>query len=529
MRDRSRRVATLVALACFGWSDASAQEHSDRSREAEAVQPGSAAEPESGASVAESNRAWWRSLSNAERAALVSETVPESGSAPQSDSELESDGDARPGSETESAAVGDSRYLSSITHAPQGPDAERAVSEEREGSEARQDPAEGEDAEESSGSSARSWLPDVFGFATVVVGVDNRNQGSVIDNTLTPNNDLDSEFSITVYPVPTGLGLRLPPQTIRGGWVVEGQVLAAFLFDTQLMLLDSFARVRSRNNEVSFSLGRFTPGILSPLSPSTWNYPFGWGNLQTLFTGIRIEGAVQEFFVDGGVGINAPLANRSAIFDFERGAERFPFVNLRLGYRREPNATRFRNEVGTTIAAWGGYGYERVGTDEDDLVQEIQPGARLPEVEDLQTWVAGVDFTVPITRQLVVTGESYIGKNTHLHTGSMFQTPRIDLDTGRHYALHSMGAWLELSLAVGIADMALIAGAERILGRFEETSLQKRDDVRATMKLAAVVSFAVGKYLSVGFQADYFAAEFEEDELGRTVNLSALIAARLRI
>ncbi len=386
-----------------------------------------------------------------------------------------------------------------------------------------------QESREEEESPRRSWMPEIFGFLTFVAGVDNRNQGSIIDTTLTPNNDLGSEFSITVYSVPTALGVRLPPQTIRGGWQIDGQILAAFLFDTNLLLLDSFARVRTPSQKVAISLGRFTPGILSPLSPSTWNYPFGWGNLQTLFTGFRLQAEVGSFFVDGGVGINAPLANRSAIFDFESGAERYPFVNLRLGYRRAPSATRFRREVGTTISLSGGYGYERVGTDEDELVQRIQPGARLPIVEDLQTWTVGAEVVLPITSALVLTGESYLGKNSHIHTGAMFQTPRIDLDTGRHYALYSMGGWLELSLATDVADLAIIAGGERILGRFEETSLQMRDDVRATFKIATVVSFPLGEHLSVGLQADYFAADFEEDELGRTVNFSALAAARLSL
>ena len=489
MRNPSRQVVLLVALAlaCLGSLDASAQEDGDLAPDSVLAQP-------------------------------PGEEVP-------------SDSPLAPQTENSQATVDTEAAQSAVkeTEEKAAPAAQEPATKTEAVAEKTKTSDDQTANEEDKEPKRRKWLPNVFGFATVVLGVDNRNQGSVIDNVLTPNNDLDSEFSITAYPVPTGLGVRLPPQTIRGGWKVDGQILAAFLFDTKLLLLDSFARVESPNGEVRFSLGRYTPGILSPLSPSTWNYPFGWGNLQTLFTGIRIEGSVGKFFIDGGVGINAPLTNRSAIFDFERGAEKFPFVNLRLGYTQEPRATRFRKKVGTTLAAWGGYGHERVGTDEDDIVQEIQPGARLPEVEDLQTWVAGVDFVVPITRQLVVAGESYIGKNTHIHTGSMFQTPRIDLDTGRHYALHSMGGWLELSLAVGIADIALIAGAERILGRFEETSLQKRDDVRATMKLATVVSFALGEYLSVGFQADYFAAEFEEDELGRTVNFSALIAARLRI
>ena len=297
--------------------------------------------------------------------------------------------------------------------------------------------------------------------------------------------------------------------------------------DTQLLLINSFARVQSPDQNLSVSLGRYTPGILSPHVPSTWNYPFGWGNLQTLFTGLRVEADVaMGAFVDAGVGINEPLGNRSAIIDAERGSERYPFANARFGWRGGASGTRFGRPVDSSISVSVGYGFERVGTNEDAALAEIAPGAQLPMVEDLSTWTVGAEGQLAITKRLVLTGEAYLGRNSHIHTGAMFQRSRIDLDTGRHVALHSGGAWLELSMATGPLDIAAIAGAERIFGRFDETSLQMRDDVRATYKAALVASVPVGERLAAGLQVDYFATDFEDDALGRTVNITGLLASR---
>jgi hypothetical protein len=377
--------------------------------------------------------------------------------------------------------------------------------------------------------SDKDWAGfEPIGFLTLVLGLDNHNQGSVVDTVLTPQNDLREEFNVNAYALPAGIGVKYNQERLSSGWLVDGQLLGAFLIDTKLLLIDSFARIQSPSGALSFALGRYTPGIISPHVPSTWNYAFGWGNLQTLFTGLRVGAeAPIGLFIDAGIGINEPLANRSAIIDAERGSERYPFANARAGWKGSSKGQRFGKEVPSTVTLSAGYGLERVGTNEDDLLMDVAPGARLPVVEDLATWTLSAEAQVAITPKLVMTGEAYLGRNSHLHTGAMFQRSRIDLDTGRHLALHSMGGWMELSAATGAVDLAMIAGGERILSRFDETSLQMRDDVRATYKAALVASIPFGQNLSAGLQADYFATEFDDESLGRTVNLTALAAARL--
>jgi hypothetical protein len=201
----------------------------------------------------------------------------------------------------------------------------------------------------------------------------------------------------------------------------------------RVMMRHAYMQLNWPDHDFSLIAGQ-TSDIISPLVPSTINYPVQWwaGNIGyrrpqlRLTKGIKVgekskivlqTAATRTIGDNGALGTGIDTGQDAGFPTFQaRGALSFPLLTQRQ----------------TTIGLSGHWGEE-----ESDSINE-----------DLQTWSINLDLNLPLTEKLTLKGEAFHGENLDAYLGGIAQgVAYLPITTGfAGEEIESSGGWFALDI-----------------------------------------------------------------------------------
>ena len=243
----------------------------------------------------------------------------------------------------------------------------------------------------------------------------------------------DNEFNMTARQ--TRFGIKVSAQRLNN-WTAEGKIEIDFYGDgstthenkAELMLRHAFIEL----NKGSFGLiAGQTSDLISPLNPFTLNYTVGWaaGNIGYRRPQLR-------FIYD------APLSNKDSLVmalaasrtsglvneDLDGGGQNdgddsgFPTIQARLAMATKSCTNRER-----VFGISGHYGEEEVDWVTGD--------------ENMESWSLNWDFEIPLSAQLSVKGEAFVGSNLDDYFGGILKGVNITT----HNGIRAKGGWTQIN------------------------------------------------------------------------------------
>ncbi len=255
----------------------------------------------------------------------------------------------------------------------------------------------------------------------------------------------DDEFNATANQSRFGLKFTGPDV---GNMKSSGRVEVDFYGGgaenkANIMMSHAYAQLDWPDWDFSLLAGQ-TSDVISPLVPTTVNYTVGWWSGDTgyrrpqlratkgfaLTEDVRFqwETALTRTIGDGIFGLNKSMSGEDSGFPTLQGRASLSFPGL--------------TENPTILGLSGHYGQEEIDLDQFD------------NSRDIDTWSTVLDWTVPLTEKLQVTGEAWMGENLDDYLGGIGQGIHgIDLDgnaaNGAEYAsegIFAKGVWTALSI-----------------------------------------------------------------------------------
>lgn len=241
----------------------------------------------------------------------------------------------------------------------------------------------------------------------------------------------DDEFNITARQTRVGLRITGPDvQGVKTSGVIEGDFYGAGGASENR----STFRMRHAYLQLDWPEERFsiiagqTWDVIAPLNPDTLNFTINWGagNIGHRHPQVRLtkewwlnEAKTVNLIVQGAVSRSI---DRASITQTDTGADSGqPTVQGRT-------ALTFPLVDGrpTTVGFWGLWGRE-----------EFDVNAA-GDAETFDSWVAGMDVAVAVTKWLTIKAELWSGQALDTYFGGIVQ----GMDAGRRDALGACGGWL---------------------------------------------------------------------------------------
>ena len=247
----------------------------------------------------------------------------------------------------------------------------------------------------------------------------------------------DNEFNFTARQTRIGLDVTAPE---FDGWKAKGKVEIDFYGDgptahetkAEPFMRHAFLEVSKEG--LSFIAGQ-TWDVISPLNPSTVNYPVGWGagNIGYRRPQVRVSynksfnsntGLLTQFALSRTTGMTNEDLDGGGQNDGEDSG--FPTMQGRVALTTPGLAGKK-----TVIGISGHYGQEEVDW----------AGAET----DLASWSGNVDFNIPLSERFTLSGEAFIGENIDDYFGGAIQ----GVNTVTRDEISSTGMWAQIKF---IAD-----------------------------------------------------------------------------
>ncbi len=246
----------------------------------------------------------------------------------------------------------------------------------------------------------------------------------------------DDEFNMTARQTRIGLSVTAPEYN---GWKTTGKVEIDFYGDgssaheTKAEPMMRHAFMETGKDGLSFIAGQ-TWDVISPLNPSTLNYPVGWGagNIGYRRPQVRMSynrplDDYTSFLTQIAISRTTGLTNE----DLDGGGQNdgddsgFPTIQARVAY-----STKIFTDKNTVIGFSGHYGSEE---------------ADWAGVEtDHSSWSANIDFVIPLPDRFTVSGEVFAGENLDDYFGGAIQ----GVNTATRNEISTIGMWMQLNFSL---------------------------------------------------------------------------------
>lgn len=249
----------------------------------------------------------------------------------------------------------------------------------------------------------------------------------------------DNEFNMTARQTRLGLDILAPDLY---DWKAWGRVEFDFYGDGTRH--ENKGSVLLRHAFVNLTRGNFsllagqTSDLISPLYPNTLNYIVGWtaGNIgyrrpQIRATYVYPLNESTQLISALAIARTAGTINEDLDLDNQNDGEDagFPTVQARVAL-----ATKLLTEKHSVFGLSGHYGEEEI----DWKVNPINPGTRQTRVK---SWSLNGDIDLPITHQLSIKGEAFVGYNLDDYFGGVFQ----GVNPTTRQIIKTAGGWMQLA------------------------------------------------------------------------------------
>ena len=249
----------------------------------------------------------------------------------------------------------------------------------------------------------------------------------------------DNEFNMTARQ--TRLGLDILAPNIYD-WQAWGRIEIDFYGDGAkhenkgaVLLRHAFVELKKGNFKL---LAGQTSDIISPLFPNTLNYTVGWaaGNIgyrrpQLRVTYTRPVGKVTSLISTMGISRTTGTVNEDLDLDLQNDGEDagFPTVQGRLAL-----ATKILTDKPSVFGVSGHFGKEEIDWKEHPIIPDKRESRK-------KSWSANTDIQIPLTNNLELKAEGFIGYNLDDYFGGVLQG--VNPVTGD--VIKTMGGWMQIA------------------------------------------------------------------------------------
>jgi len=331
----------------------------------------------------------------------------------------------------------------------------------------------------------------------------------------------DDQFTATANQTRFGLNFTGPDM---GTAKTSGKVEVDFYGGgdenkATFMMRHAYAKIDWPDWDFSLLAGQ-TWDVNAPLMPSTVNYSVGWwsgdigyrrpqfrltkGFDLTEDTRLMFEGAVARTIGDGVFGLNRTITGEDSGFPTLQGRMSLAFPML--------------TEKPTVLGLSGHYGQEEVDMNRLDLSR------------DFDTWSAVLDWTVPLTEKVQLTGEAWMGENLDAYLGGIAQGIHgFDLDgnpaNGAEFPLdgiRSKGGWGALALGPW-GNFTYNLGAALDDPDADDLNAGQRDQ---NLTVFGNVFWKLNEAILTGFEVSYLDTDYKGQSDGDTMRFQAALIYR---
>ncbi|HNR12980.1 MAG TPA: DcaP family trimeric outer membrane transporter [Thermodesulfobacteriota bacterium] len=249
----------------------------------------------------------------------------------------------------------------------------------------------------------------------------------------------ENDFNMTARQTRIGMDILAPQY---GNWVSKGRIEFDFYGDgTQRH--ENKAEVMMRHAFIDLTNGKYniiagqTSDLISPLVPNNLNYTVGWAAGNIGYRRPQLRGTYTTPLNDANkliaalaIARTAGTINEDLDLDLENDGEDTGWPTLQ---GRIALSTKAFTETESVFGISGHYGEEEVdfdliASDEDDQ-------------EHMRSWSLNLDFLIPISKCLGLSGEAFIGDNLDDYFGGIVQgVNAIEGDE-----VMSRGGWAQVS------------------------------------------------------------------------------------
>ena len=242
----------------------------------------------------------------------------------------------------------------------------------------------------------------------------------------------DDEFNMTARQTRIGFDITAPEFK---GWKTKGKAEVDFYGDgptaheTKPEPFMRHAFIEISKNGLSYIAGQ-TWDVISPLNPTTLNYPVGWGagNIGYRRPQVRVSynkslgnnaGLLTQFALSRTTGLTNEDLDANGQNDGEDSG--FPTMQGRVAFST-PGAGGKKTVIGIS----GHYGQEEA----DWLGAET----------DLASWSGNMDFLIPLSERFTLSGEVFLGENIDDYFGGAIQ----GVNTVTRNEISAKGMWTQI-------------------------------------------------------------------------------------
>jgi hypothetical protein len=367
-----------------------------------------------------------------------------------------------------------------------------------------------------------------FGLVRVSMGWDSANAGDREDLLAPPRGVPDAsataEGHFLVLPRPSVLGVSVQAPRRESGWQLRGAFSIAWVKESTPEIDSAYGELVQQDLGFRVLLG-FGPGIVSGLTAGTLTIPEGFGDLNAGFIGATLSKSFGDVLFEGFVGRHK---SQFTAVPIPGGAAPGPFAGARIAFSEEELEGRLYGEkYPLTISVSGLVGQERVGLDaEAEFVGTAVARQESP------VWVGSLEVFLPWGTRASLAGEAYVGQNAHLLEGAAWQGPRVDLASGRHTALRSVGGWAQLAVNLGELELRLLGGLDRtwsgLAAGAAPAGVPAARPVRENRLVAVNGVYRLLDHLAVGVQLHALATRYADPQIGAATLLGAVFTSQIK-